>query len=132
MLDRNKQILLNFFSFNRSMIHYESAFDLMDPRVREVLFLLAVSNSCMNPIIYGHHVHSYLAALQNCWHFIDDCVCNRCNQCVPERQQESGFEMSNLNIRGDNIDRQGQNDQPVLAATQEPPKIIITTCETAV
>lgn len=38
------------------MLDFETAEKLVDPRIREVLFVTAVSNSCVNPFLYGNYM----------------------------------------------------------------------------
>ncbi|CAL8127541.1 unnamed protein product [Orchesella dallaii] len=44
----------------RYMLDFETAEKLVDPRIQEALFVTAVSNSCLNPIIYGNY-------MRGCW-----------------------------------------------------------------
>jgi len=105
------------------MIDYESELELMNPRAREVFFLLAVSNSCIDPIIYEIHLNNYLEVLEDCRVF------RMCSRPVQQRQQAvEMIEMINLNVPGANIEQQGQNDLPVLATSQQSSAF----CETAV
>jgi len=54
----NCMLIIVFLSY-RYMLDYDSADKLVDPRVREALFVTAVSNSCVNPIIYGNYMKKY-------------------------------------------------------------------------
>ncbi|CAL8100508.1 unnamed protein product [Orchesella dallaii] len=46
------------------MFDFETAANV-DPRIHEALFVTAVSNSCVNPIIYGNYMKKYWRNLRN-------------------------------------------------------------------
>lgn len=49
----------NFFAGNRYMFDFETAENFVGPHTHEAFFVTAVSNSCMNPIIYGNYINKY-------------------------------------------------------------------------
>lgn len=47
------------------MFDYETADKLVDPQIHEAFFVTAVSNSCVNPIIYGNYMKKYWRNIRN-------------------------------------------------------------------
>ncbi|CAL8092285.1 unnamed protein product [Orchesella dallaii] len=45
------------------MFDFETAEKLVDPRIKEALFVTAVSNSCLNPIIYGNYMNKFFRCI---------------------------------------------------------------------
>jgi hypothetical protein len=57
------------------MFDRESA-TLVDGRVQDALFIMAVSNSCMNPLVYGTYAMNFKQEFQRCL----SCACFRRTQ----------------------------------------------------
>lgn len=53
------------FEQYRYMFDFETADKLVDPQIHEAFFVTAVSNSCVNPIIYGNYMKKYWKNLRN-------------------------------------------------------------------
>lgn len=46
------------------MFDYETAENFVGPHTHEAFFVTAVSNSCMNPIIYGNYMTEYCKTIR--------------------------------------------------------------------
>ncbi|KAK9506694.1 hypothetical protein O3M35_008582 [Rhynocoris fuscipes] len=65
------------------MFDRESA-EKVDPRLQDALFIMAVSNSCMNPLVYG----SYALKCQKEW---SSCFSNIFNSHLDRRSTGNSF-----------------------------------------
>ena len=91
------EFLLNFF--NRYMVDRESA-EKVDGKIQDALFIMVVSNSCLNPLVYGTFTRECRESMTNC------CGCVKSRRGSDQRRDLQGRRRGGGNTGG--LRRQSQ------------------------